>query len=304
MLLPDLTYDEVSLCKTYAEDCMSFCGCIEKVSFPYEDQMVLKLLEEWSNGTSIALSEALEILTGTYAISEDAAREVLAILDSRLGAGFATAVVGDIEDLISKSYSLGKSDILTPKQIAFNLHIADQSAIAWLQEFDMFWIGNYYKRNVSDLIAGIVEDGLQLGLGRADVGKELKDFFDAYPGLSAKPDVYWRGVAANGMNRSRNFGMVQGWQDVGVQYLKFHAVMDERTSAVCREMNGRIFPVSVAADQRDRLLAVSNPEDVKQIMPWPKVEEIQGLTTEQINAKNIAMPPLHFHCRSTVVEAK
>jgi hypothetical protein len=67
-------------------------------------------------------------------------------------------------------------------------------------------------------------------------------------------------------------------------------------------MNGRIIPVSRCVDQRDELMAAKDPEDVKTISPWVSAESIKGKSIGSIMDKGVIMPPLHFHCRSTMVE--
>jgi SPP1 gp7 family putative phage head morphogenesis protein len=248
------------------------------------------------------MKEALKILTGDLAMSAYDAQQVLEAFSTRLGTEFGAAVAPDVKSLMDLSYRDGKKFIVEPKDLTFNIAIADETAIAWLQEHHIYWINGYYDKNISDMIAEIIEIGMQEGLSRVEIGDDLKRFFDSYPGLSQKPDVYWRGMAANGMNRSRNVGMIQGYQEVGITMLEFMAVMDERTSDVCREMNGRRFPVATAADQRDKMMGAATPEQAIEYAPWPKIDDIKDLRTSEINAKGVVMPPLHYHCRSTVVE--
>ena len=97
--------------------------------------------------------------------------------------------------------------------------------------------------------------------------------------------------------------MIQAYDEVGVTKLQIVAVMDERTSAVCRQLNGRVIPVATAAGQRDLLMAAQDPEDVKTIAPWVPAKDLEGLSTKAINEQGVIMPPYHFHCRTQVVAA-
>jgi len=97
--------------------------------------------------------------------------------------------------------------------------------------------------------------------------------------------------------------MIKGYQELGIEYLEVLAVMDERTSEICKMMNGRIIPVANAAGQRDAMMAAKSPEDVKTISPWLKPAQLKGLDTKGIMGKGVIMPPYHFHCRTTVVAA-
>jgi hypothetical protein len=307
MLFPNMTYDGLALYKNKAAHSLDMLGrpiIKDGPYFPFEWELLTKLLEEWEKGTKDALKKILEILTGDMALDEKTALQVIDALEERLGPGFGAVVKADMEDLLDKSYVQGKKEIIEPKQITFNMAPIDQAAIVWLQQHNMFWIENYYSNTLSDLISSIVEKGLEEGLGRLDVAADLKDFFDGYPGVGNKPESYWNIVSSSGMSRSRHFGSVQGYVDAKIVNLVVMAVMDERTSEICREMNGRRIPVARAVEQRDQMMAAKDPEDVKAIAPWPKLEAIQGKSTEDIMAQGVRMPPYHGRCRTTVVEEK
>lgn len=267
-----------------------------------EAELLARLLEEWSKGTKAALKRALEILTGDLAMSDEAALKVLEAFSTRLGSEFGAAVTPDVKQLMDLSYRDGKDYIIGPKGLPLNIVIKDEAAIAWLGEHHMFWIGNYYDRNISDLIAGIIEEGMSQGLGRADIGADLKLFFDKYPGLSQKPDNYWRGVAADGMSDSRHFGITGGFEDVQIINYSILGVGDERQCGICRDMDGRTFSVASAVSRRDKMMAAENPEDVKAIKVWPKLDDIKGKSSAELESQGVNMPSFHFHCRCTVVE--
>jgi len=61
----------------------------------------------------------------------------------------------------------------------------------------------------------------------------------------------------------------------------------------------------VARDIRDRLLNSKSPEETKEIVPWPTGERLdEALGTSSANTlagMGIAVPPLHFHCRSEII---
>jgi hypothetical protein len=120
------------------------------------------------------------------------------------------------------------------------------------------------------------------------------------------------------MNRSRNFGKIGGFVDAGFSYVEVVAVMDERTSTICQGLNGRQIPVADCNAQRLKIMQSTSPTDIKELAPWPNVATltgesdpekaiavIQGMTTEQIvQEAGVAIPPYHFHCRTTLVGRK
>ncbi len=68
-------------------------------------------------------------------------------------------------------------------------------------------------------------------------------------------------------------------------------------------MHGRIISVEEAVALRDALINAKDPEEVKQIAPWRKPEEIEGKPTRKL-PKGMALPPYHFNCRTRTVMAK
>jgi len=272
-------------------------------ALPYESTFVELLLSQWGKATSSAVRKALKILHArTGEVSDREVKAVLDQVDTQINMQFPAGVEPVVPDLMKKSYRKGRDPIFRKHRIKVVWDQPDIEAIDWLTDHHMYWIGGYYDKHVSASIADTIAEGMTQGLGRNDIGKSLKTFFDDYPGVANKPDSYWRGMAANGMNRSRNFGLIHGYEEVEVDILVVMAVMDERTSEVCREMNGREIPVVRAAKQRDSIMAAKKPEDIKELAPWPALESIKGKATSTILSSGVVMPPYHFHCRTTVVE--
>jgi len=303
--LPGLTRDQAAAGLEIVDNLLGLvCGCEtckagEGKPIPGEKEMAELLLVEWGNGSKAAVKKATALLnakTGELTKREMAA--LLKIIPKSLAAKFVTPVAKKLPEIMTRGYKKAKKS-LQAKMIWEEI---DDEATAWLYEHHMYWIGNYYDKHVSEYLSNAVAEGMTEGLGREAIGNKLADFFDDYPGVRNKPLTYWRGFAANGMNRSRNFGLIQGYTDVGVKQLEVLAILDERTSAICRELNGRIIPVSRAAGQRDALMAAEDPEDVKTIAPWIPVEDVTGKSTRYIMDQGVIMPPYHFHCRTTVVE--
>lgn len=271
---------------------------------PFENAMVELLLTEWGGATKSAVKEAIKKLNaGTGEMTAGDVNRILKLIDNGITARMTTSATAKLFELIKGAYSRGKRDVFKKfkKKVVFNQ--IDTDVISWLSDHHVYWIGNYYNKHVSEGVASVVQDAMSKGLGRKQTGAKLKEFFGKYSGVRHKPDHYWRGLAANAMSRSRNFGLVQSYVDLNVSELKVVSVMDERTSPICRKMNGTVIPVSKAIEQRDLMMAAEDPEDVKTIAPWPSVKTLEGLTDAQIIASGVCLPPYHFRCRTTVVES-
>lgn len=268
---------------------------------PYESDTLTLVYDGWMAAKAAGLKESLEYLNAVAGTMEsNDIMAVLDILDSRLGVSLAAGMRDDLIDLFSRSYQNGKIAGLAAAGLEGNLTLVDEQAIEWLGNYDLYWIGNYYDRMVGSNVATIISEGMQQGLGAKDVGGLLKNFFEDYPGVPVRPATYWQGMAANGMNRSRNWASISAFHDVGYEAYVWNAVLDEATTQICRELNGTVFSTGSAIAQRNRLLEATTPEQAMEIAPWVSVEDIKGKTSAELTSIGVSMPPIHFNCRSYV----
>lgn len=309
-LHPDnLTRDEALAAQVIIDGILKHFACnkIHKAGegepLPYEQSTLEVLMVEWGKASKKAMRIAIKMLVESEGkITSATIDGIMGIIETELKDKFPKIVDGQLTQFFDKAYKKAKRKVFNKLNMLIDWDEMDDAYIEWLDQHHKYWIGSYYDRILSDSLNGFVADGLREGLGREELGARLKDYFTYYPGIGNKPDAYWRGLAANGMNRARNFGLLKGYEELGITHLEVVAVMDERTSEICREMNGRIIPLIKAINQRDLLIAADNPEDVKTISPWLKIDAIRGLATSSIIDKGMIMPPYHFHCRTTVVE--
>lgn len=112
---------------------------------------------------------------------------------------------------------------------------------------------------------------------------------------------YWKLVANAAASRGYHYGYLKAAALRGVTGYRFVAVLDSRTSDVCRYMNGRVFNVAKAVSLMERVAGAENIEQVKTEMPWRPFKDIDGLDTEALQELGVMVPPLHGNCRSTLV---
>lgn len=99
--------------------------------------------------------------------------------------------------------------------------------------------------------------------------------------------------------RHRNFSQVLGMQSLGYQYVEVVAILDNKTSPICRAMNGRRIPIETAVNYVGGDFAESKWEKPKDFTP----DKIAGKDTAGIveNMSSV-LPPYHANCRTTVVQ--
>jgi hypothetical protein len=138
----------------------------------------------------------------------------------------------------------------------------------------------WFLRNSKKEISGqltwrgreIVQEGIRDGLGRVEIGRMLQE---RLPGMwEGMGDRYARVVAANGISRARSYSEVASYKTVGIEKLEVVAVLDERTSDICRYMDGQIISVSAVSQTIEDAASVSKPQDIYTVSPFMNVKDV------------------------------
>lgn len=132
---------------------------------------------------------------------------------------------------------------------------------------------------------------------------DVPDFADIREGLyqRLRSVPYWRVVASAAASRAYHYGYLRAAQARGRLAYRWKAVLDERTSAICRHMNGKEFSVAEAVSLLERAAAEEDIAGVKRVLPWLRMAEVNGMTKDQLRARGFMVPPAHGLCRSTIV---
>lgn len=189
---------------------------------------------------------------------------------------------------------------------------------------------------VSEKARTIVARGLSRGYGSDQIGQQLRR------GLGdqvVKSPAYWRTVAGSFAAHSRTFVQVGSFADAGIESYMFSAVLDEVTTEVCRYYHGKVFSTEAATAHVERLASLTDPEQIVEVSPWVRegrddegnrflyavrgdknvrIANIdrsgvgvsddvgafsRGKSPAALTKLGIMFPPLHGHCRSTIVPA-
>ena len=117
--------------------------------------------------------------------------------------------------------------------------------------------------------------------------------------------TYWEILADHTLNKIQNMGHVSGYETAGVQYVKIVAVIDSKTTPICRAMNGKIFKVADFRKQYDKIIRAAEKHDLKAYkaaQPMVNGKAMKGeISEEDIKKLGIKLPPYHFRCRTTHV---
>lgn len=221
---------------------------------------------------------------------------------SYLGEGLKEAARRPVIEAGHSAYLIGKKAV----GIDFSLTQPDTNALAILEDQALSWVRDSYENNISAELNAAIQGYFQQGQTRI----ELSDNLETLLAEAKRPKMmgYFDLLADHIATRIGEMGHVSGYEEAGIDSVEVVAVLDDRTSDICRHMHGRIIPVSTLVRQRDLLLDAAKRHDfdaTKRAQPMlsgAKAMDIlsMGRTTD-ITGSGVALPPYHFRCRTTTV---
>ena len=255
------------------------------------------LLDEWDTATKAAITDMIRALRAKDGkFDADTLENMIQDLSLKLGPKFANQVAQPLFETHFKAYEGAQKDILASATVSFN--VADRRAIAALDEHNIYWVKNMFDRQIQDTAMIIGQQALRNGLDYNQAGalfdEQLSEKTQTYG------NAYWRGFAQNVITRSRSLGQTEAYVKAQIDRFEIRAVLDHRTTPICREMHGRVIEVKKAVKMRDALIEAKSPEEVLEIVPWVKAEQVEGIDSAHLPA-GMSMPPYHFRCRTRTV---
>ncbi len=170
----------------------------------------------------------------------------------------------------------------------------------------MSWVRDSYENNISDELNASIRAYFEQGQTRIQLSENLEELL----ARTKKPKMrgYFDLLADHITTRIGEMGHVAGYEEAGVESVEVVAVLDDRTSDICRHMHGRIIPVSALVNQRDRLLDAAKRHDfdaTKRAQPMLSgsraFDVLSKDRTGDIVSSGVGLPPYHFRCRTTTV---
>jgi hypothetical protein len=186
-----------------------------------------------------------------------------------------------------------------------SLRLPDLEALDVLRGQTLFWVKNAWNRQIQDEMASALDEYFTQGKTRIELAARLRKF------LTGKDDEmhnYFGLLADHNATRIGEIGHVSGYERAGVEYAEIVAVLDDRTSPICRHLHGRLIPMTALSAQKGKLLAAAKALDLeaaKKAQPMlsgaSEAAVLLEPKTSKIIAQGIGMPPYHFRCRTTTV---
>jgi SPP1 gp7 family putative phage head morphogenesis protein len=173
-------------------------------------------------------------------------------------------------------------------RLATSLDQKDLEAIQNISAQPSLWLRDKQGK-ISDTLTRrgrkIVQEGLDKGLGRNAIGSQLRK---QIPGIATRYGrQYANVVAANATTRARSISQIRSYTTAGIEFFEIQAVLDERTTEICRCLDGQIIPVQPIEAQIEEFMAANSPEEVMERRPFlQSVKGPKGTSIVQTAGKN------------------
>jgi SPP1 gp7 family putative phage head morphogenesis protein len=180
------------------------------------------------------------------------------------------------------------------------------------------YAGKYIEEGMVKRARNIITRDYSLyGDDAAAIGQRVKDGLVSMANVT---DSYWQTVATNALAQARTYANLATMHAQGVSHYTFVAVLDERTTTICRSLAGKTWAVSPSLDRMERAISATELAELERSLPF--VRDVPGADGEtigfafgpadnpthfnaetdlaQLAAMGVNIPPLHFYCRSTI----
>ena len=243
------------------------------------DRAVAALAAELSQQTKgsdrDAMRAAVEILDIDWRSSTASQRRRL-ISEAMSAAGRATALIPAkiqstlgpaADELVSATRSHGRR--VHGLAIAADFNAIDRRITAHVIRSQLNFVTDELGRRLDDFgveARRIVEEGLEMGLGRDDISQSLHKA--AQGTFIARSSLYWEVVAGAFIGNGRSFAQLSSYAEAGIRRYLIEAVLDEQTTEICRYLHGKVFEVGAALRRFEALEGLKKPEELKAAQPW------------------------------------
>jgi len=276
------------------------------------------LTTRFNGRAGAAVRKALKGISGTTKFTEADLTRLMAGLEKELGAPMAAAMAPEIETAVAAMYAAAKSGAAKTLGLKTSLNLVDKRTQKWLGKSYQWYIKDFHQKHLSSQITEAVRKTvIEQGLPRRAAAKEIEGHLNRVYGLGTgskapvkvpgifthRPEQYWGGLSNHAATTARVFADLESMQEADIQRYRISAVMDRRTCAICKSMDGKEFTVEQGAAQRDRVLSAKSPEQYKSVAGWQGVKgalSVIGRGRGAMAEAGMALPTYHYLCRCTI----
>jgi len=216
----------------------------------------------------------------------------------------------ELFDLTDTLYRTGHIEAAQPLKLDMRFNREDTQAIKLLQEHNLYWVGNSWDSYTKQKIDKALNEYFSKGMTRDQLATALGEEFANWT-TDDKPTAYLTVLADHLATKTRELGRIPVYERARVEFLVVRARMDERTTSICRALNGKRIPLSNLTDQRDQFLKHVKDKDMEGVKrTWKmyredkdaaEIAKLAAIPANDVLPRHIGSPPYHFFCRTETV---
>jgi len=213
----------------------------------------------------------------------------------------------DLEQAVEKASKIPSGDIVFSTK--------DANAIGAIQRVGTASAGKYFPEQVAGFVSQVVEQVvLNEGLSTADAAVKLSAELNAALGtgveqvvptsFATNPGNYFETLAINSSTQASSMGNLIAMDEAGIEVYEIVAVIDKRTSDICRKLDGKKFRVADAMGTVNKVSSAEDPEDLEDVMPFQSRgigHDGDTIAPPKWSESGDGFPPYHHRCRTRLV---
>lgn len=280
------TYESLTEVVAKSED-----GSVSQDDFLAEELIIAAALGySLSSKADDAIDEIMDVLDGNISRLDD----VLLSLRSEFSEVFDTSTQAQVTQSLIREMRKGAG-----RAGGYNLIqelTIRQNVLDGMVNSTKYYTNNYFNRFVVPSLQDAVDKYIFTGNADNEAFKIIRQ--GLHDRLKSVP--YWRTVANAAASRSYHYGMLKAGSQSGMRGYVLDATIDVKTSKTCKELDGKEFWIADATQLIERVAQTEDIEEVKELMPWMKYDDIKNLSNDDLVDRGVMVPPFHGNCRTTL----
>lgn len=246
----------------------------------------------FEDGGDVDMTEALSVIREWRSLlTEEFGEEIVEPAKSVLLATYAKGIVESAEETIKWTEKQETPDEL----LELLLRVPGDRSSEFIAYDVAFYGSRYYDRFAGPKINNLM-GWMQENRG-AIPESALRDAETVLKKVTLGSN-YWENLSGVAANRAYNFGIIDLAVEQAVEDYQLVNPMDVLTTEVCEYLHGKKFKVADAVSAMNAYLAT--PPGTPGV-EFPTIEQIKGLSAEEIAGNQWGSPPYHGNCRTIIV---
>ncbi len=255
------------------------------------DKFINQTSKQSANVLKKELSDLLVFIDKYHEVDKKHLLELIKLRCEQINIPFEYKELESLYEKIALKHNEQIALALGTSPIALSFNRVDIDTINSMRK-NFYWVGREYNEKFQTRLKDIIEEAFRGDLPRVELASKLREEFTDLFNFDTR---YFQGVADHIILQNQNIARVNQASKYGVKHYQIVAVIDSKTSKICRSMHGRIISAKHIETQTNNIINANNMANKKAAATWQN-EAFYGKDLP----KNFGLPPFHFRCRTEI----